>query len=339
MQIKKLTKGLYNDYEFFLHSVKEGMFFYSIKYKLFLEKSLKCEDNYWIALENNQIIGILPMMKKAGKYGDVYNSLPFYGSNGGVLSHSEKATQLLINEFNKISNLPNTAVNLFISNPLIKNYDLLPSYDLVDTRIGQFTSIKYNNNKSENLMNSFHSKTRNMVRKAQKSEVKIYIDNNDVDFLEQIHKENMNAIGGIAKKHSFFSLIPSNFKGNLDYNIFIAKKDNEKIAALLLFYYNDIVEYFTPVVKGEYRNLQPVSLLIYEAMIKASNKGFKLWNWGGTWLSQDGVYKFKNKFGAEDKEYKYYIKINNKNIYNATKEQLLNEYSNFYTIPYDKLRD
>ena len=56
------------------------------------------------------------------------------------------------------------------------------------------------------------------------------------------------------------------------------------------------------------------------------------------WLTQDGVYKFKNKFGAVDKEYKYFIKINNENIYNSSKEELLNEYDNFYVIPFDKLK-
>lgn len=49
------------------------------------------------------------------------------------------------------------------------------------------------------------------------------------------------------------------------------------------------------------------------------------------WLTQDGVYKF----GAVDK---YFIKINNENIYNSSKEELLNEYDNFYVIPFDKLK-
>ena len=72
-------------------------------------------------------------------------------------------------------------------------------------------------------------------------------------------------------------------------------------------------------------------------MVDNANKKFKWWNWGGTWLSQDGVYRFKSRFGAIDKEYKYYIKVNNQDIYNSTKEYLLSEYGNFYTVPFERL--
>ena len=48
-----------------------------------------------------------------------------------------------------------------------------------------------------------------------------------------------------------------------------------------------------PVVNSEARSLQPTSAIIYFAMNDTRERGFKLWNWGGTWASQDGVYKFK----------------------------------------------
>ena len=197
--------------------------------------------------------------------------------------------------------------------------------------------MDYSENIEENLMESFHYKTRNMIRKAQKSDIDIIIDNSAFEFLELTHKENMEAIGGKAKSSYFFEIIKKYFKENIDYNIYVAKKDGVYISAMLVFYYNKVVEYFTPVVKVEYRSFQPLSLLIFQAMIDNANKKFKWWNWGGTWLSQDGVYRFKNRFGAVDKEYKYFIKVNNQDIYDSTKEELLKEYENFYTIPFERL--
>ena len=147
----------------------------------------------------------------------------------------------------------------------------------------------------------------------------------------------MESIGGKPKSSKFFELIKKYFESNLDYDIYVANKDGIYISAMLVFYYNNVVEYFTPVVKVEYRSFQPLSLLIFQAMVDNSNKKFKWWNWGGTWLSQDGVYRFKSRFGAIDKEYKYFIKVNNQDIYNSTKEKLLSEYENFYTIPFDRL--
>ncbi|WP_417326354.1 peptidoglycan bridge formation glycyltransferase FemA/FemB family protein [Halarcobacter sp.] len=340
MKIEILNEKLHLEYEDFIKKFEGGLFFYSLKYKNFLEELLECESSYYIVVEEDKILAVYPMMQKKGKPGIVYNSLPFYGSHGGILSISDNATNMLIKKINEISSLDNTALNMYVSN-LFENYnsDEVFIYDIKDNRIGQITPIKFNENIEENLMESFHYKTRNMIRKAQKSNIEVFIDNNAFEFLEITHKENMEAIGGKAKSSKFFKLIKKYFEASLDYDIYVAEKDGIFVSAMLVFYYNNIVEYFTPVVKVEYRSFQPLSLLIFQAMVDNANKKFKWWNWGGTWLSQDGVYRFKSRFGAIDKEYNYFIKVNNQDIYNFTKENLLSEYENFYTIPFEKLEN
>ncbi|MDN5076922.1 peptidoglycan bridge formation glycyltransferase FemA/FemB family protein [Aliarcobacter butzleri] len=337
MKIEILNEKLYLEYEDFIKKFEGGLFFYSIKYKNFLEELLECESSYYIVVDDNEILAVYPMMLKKGKLGIVYNSLPFYGSHGGILSTSHNATNMLIKKINEISTLNDTASNMYVSNLFENNSNKDFIYNIEDSRIGQITPIEFNENIEENLMESFHYKTRNMIRKAQKSDIRVHIDNNAFDFLEIIHKENMESIGGKPKSSKFFELIKKYFESNLDYDIYVANKDGIYISAMLVFYYNNVVEYFTPVVKVEYRSFQPLSLLIFQAMVDNSNKKFKWWNWGGTWLSQDGVYRFKSRFGAIDKEYKYFIKVNNQDIYNSTKEKLLSEYENFYTIPFDRL--
>lgn len=336
MQIKKLEKRDYKKYEEFLLNFNESLFYYSIKYKEFLEELLSVESNYLLAIDDSENIqGILPLMIKDGKFGKVINSLPYYGSNGGILSKNTQAFELLLDEYTKISN--ESAGSTYITNPLQENVQEL-SHDILDKRIGQWTSLDYQDNIEENIMNSYESSARRNVRKAIKENVIVEIDNSQIYFLYETHYENITSIGGKAKDKKFFELIDKHFEKGKDYNIYIANLNDKKIGALLLFYYNETVEYFTPAAVSEYRNVQALPLIIYQAMCEANQKGFKWWNWGGTWLTQDGVYKFKNKFGAVDKEYKYFIKINNENIYNSSKEELLNEYDNFYVIPFDKLK-
>jgi lipid II:glycine glycyltransferase (peptidoglycan interpeptide bridge formation enzyme) len=303
-----------------------------------LEDYLSVESDYLLAIdENDNIQGVLPLMKKEGKFGIIVNSLPFYGSNGGILSKSKEAFELLLDEYNRISN--EVSASTYITNTLQKNIpEEKIEYDLIDKRIGQWTYINYDYNIEEEVMKSFHSKTRNMVRKAIKENIEVEIDNTQIDFLYEVHYENITSIGGKAKEKRFFELIGKHFEKGKDYNIYIAKLKGKKIAAILFFYYNRIVEYWTPAVLREYRSYQPTSLIIYIAMIDACRKGYKLWNWGGTWLTQHGVYLFKKRFGAVDKEYKYFIKINNKDIFCSSREELLREYDNFYVIPFDKLK-
>ena len=100
----------------------------------------------------------------------------------------------------------------------------------------------------------------------------------------------------------------------MNIKIFIAEKEGIKIAGLLLFYFNKSIEYFTPVIVNEFRSLQPLSLLIFEAMKDGISRNYEFWNWGGTWLTQDGVYRFKKMWGSEDLKYFYYVKIIQKDI-------------------------
>ena len=336
MIIKKLEEQDYNRYEKFLLDFEESLFFYSIKYKLFLEELLNIKSNYLLAIDsNNNIQAILPLMEKDGKFGKIINSLPYYGSNGGVLSRNKEATMELLSYYESL--IESIAGSTYVTNPLQNNsYDL--KYDILDKRVGQWTPIVYEENIEENILKSYHSKTRNLVRKAIKLDLKIEVDNSQIDFLYETHYDNITAIGGKAKDRKFFELIEKYFEENVDYKIYIAKLDGKKIGAVLLFYYNKTVEYFTPAVVSEYRNYQPTSLIIYRAMIDASCDKYSWWNWGGTWLTQDGVYHFKKRFGAIDKEYKYFIKINNKDIYNSSPKELLAEYDNFYVIPFNKLK-
>ena len=149
----------------------------------------------------------------------------------------------------------------------------------------------------------------------------------------------MAAIGGLAKEDAFFKVFPKIFEAAKDYNIYVASKHNKRVAALLVFYYKGTVEYFTPVIDHEYRSDQPLALIIYQAMLDASQNNAEWWNWGGTWLSQEGVYKFKKKWGAEDKPYYYFTVCKNESFKTLTKQDLLESYKSFFTIPFGALKN
>lgn len=344
MKVEMLDKKNFELYENFLSLNEGATLYYSIKYKCFLERILNCSSEYYVAWKDNKICGILPLMYKKGNYGKVYNTLPFYGSNGGVLASCKEAYKVLINKFEELVASPGVASSNYIENPLFESElktDLLS--DEVDCRIGQFTPLEKKLGVSESiddfLMKSFHTKTRNMIRKALKCDIEVEVNNNEIGFVNKVHVDNMTEIGGKPKSNLFFNEIETFFEEGKDYKIYIAKKEGKKIAALLLFYYNKTVEYFTPVIESEYRSLQPMSVLIYQAMIDASIKGFKYWNWGGTWKSQEGVFRFKNRWNTKNIEYKYYIRINNKKIYQSSKSELLSEYPDFFVLPFDKLNN
>ena len=338
MEINILTSNSLDEYENFISQDPNTLLYHSKKYINFVSELLKCPKMIFLAIDKNKnIVAALPLIFKEGKYGKVYNSLPYYGSNGGITSNRNDATFALIKELNKLSKLSDTASITIVENPLSDIKYTNFNFNLIDTRIGQFTMLPKDLSDENELLKLFHGKTRNVIRKANKSDLEFFIDNNEFEFIRKTHKENMQSIGGLSKQDEFFKMIPRKFISDQDYKIYIAKYKNKPIAGLLLFYYNQTVEYFTPVIKNEFREKQALSGLIFKAMLDAIQFNFRIWNWGGTWLSQEGVFRFKNRWNANNIEYKYLTNLSNKDILKLSKEELLDQYKNFYVCPFSKL--
>jgi len=346
MKIDILSKDNVIEYEKFILENINSLFYASNKYRLFLRELLNAEDKYFLAIKDNRIVGVLPtFVIENSKHGAVINSLPFYGSNGAIIENegNQEVKELLLNAFFSFAQEKDCASATIITSPLEKNidfYEKMTKYTYKDNRIGQITELPSDSqNINNDLLKMFEEVRRRNIKKAQKENVMIITENNknSISKLSKIHKENMTKIGGLAKTDKFFKLFPKFFKEGEDYNVFTACVGEQIIAGLLVFYFNNTVEYFTPVVVEQFRNMQGLSLIIFNAMIDAVKKGYKYWNWGGTWTSQEGVYDFKKRWGTQDKEYYYYTKIYNERIKYLTKEEILKEYPLFYVLPFGRL--
>lgn len=333
-----LTDRHHEAYNAFLTSLDDSLLYYSLEYKAFLEELLGCHSHYCIALEDAEVVGILPVMERAGPWGKVLNSLPFYGSNGGIIARSRDVCDLLAKTFDELASKDDVAAATMIEHPLHLLSDSSIRHDLVDERIGQVTPLDDLAESPAFLYGRIDGAARRNIRKAERCGVEVCVDNSAVGFLRTVHTENMRAIDGKAKSLRFFETFPKYFEAGLDYNIYLASRAGEPIAALLLFYFNRTVEYYTPVVVSEHREHQPTALILRTAMIDAAKRGFLYWNWGGTWRSQEGVWRFKNKWGAKDRPYRYYIKVNDSDILYRSRDDLLTRYADFYVVPFDQLR-
>ncbi|MCP5268581.1 MAG: GNAT family N-acetyltransferase [Zoogloeaceae bacterium] len=349
LTVSKLTPEYHAAYDAFLRASEGALFFASLEYRKLLKDFLgaKAEDHYFLAVdEDGEIKGVLPsFVTTIAGFGPIANSLPFYGSNGGVITRAgdRQVIAVLLNHFYEFTVNIGCSSSTVVASPFEVHLDvyetsLNPTYK--DSRIGQFTPLPIADRASEEVvMSALHHKTRNMVRKAFKQGINVTDDIWDgaVNFLCDTHAENMAVIGGRAKPARFFRAIDSAFKYGKDYKLYTAWLDGAPVAALLLFYFNGFVEYFTPVIVARYRSSQPMSLLIFNAMTDAVANGYKWWNWGGTWHTQDGVYQFKRSWGAVDKPYYYYIRIGDENVLRRDKEALQKDAPYFYVAPFDKL--
>jgi hypothetical protein len=314
-----------------------------LRYLQLLERFFEAKSHTMIARNAmGKVTSVLPGFICEGPYGAVYNSLPFYGSHGSLLGDDPQnylAWKSVLSRFWKEHEVAAATfvLPLAYESTHAKAWREVVGPTHFDERIGQITPLlNFIADEPEVFFTQFHQKTRNAVRKGYKNNVTFSNENNDDawHYLAETHAQNIAALGGKPKPLHFFSLVRKVFRAGEDYRLFTASIDGARVAALLLFYYRDTVEYFTPVVDDSARSCQVLSALIHHAMRDAAKRDYRQWNWGGTWKSQEGVYRFKSRWGAKDHRYAYYSKIINAKLLQIDLSVLSSHYSYFYLYPY-----
>lgn len=321
----------------FLLSCDAGVVYYSSRFRDLLLDEVGCEAEYLVAREGGEIRGVLPMMWSSDGGGRVLNSLPYYGSHGAPLARSRDAERALIDAWNERAGDPGTLAATMVANPFRRQEPLEPEHDLSDRRISQVTPLPADTDEGR-VLSLVDSSARRNARKAARSGVEVDLDPSAWTDLHEIHDANMSAIGGLAKSRRFFEAVTRRLRSGEDFDLWVARVDGTMIAGLLVLHFGQVSEYFTPATRHEHRSDQPLALILVQAMTAAAGRGSRLWNWGGTWSSQDGVYRFKRKWGAEAGAYRYFVRVKDRSLLEASPNELRGRFPHFYVAPFSALR-
>jgi len=341
IRIVELPSALEAEYSKFVLERENISIYHSLIYRDLLSVCTGANAHYFIAIDNdNKIVGVLPSFVKDGKHGKILNSLPFYGSHGGVIGDDKDiAKELLqfLETFAEKERYLSFTINSNLYDSMIAMYVSILKPTAIIKKTGQITLLPSSDkNIEEILMSQFHQKTRNIIRKSLSCNFEVLIMNNDQSFkaLANLHTQNMISKGLIPKPALFFNHIQKNWIPGKDYNIYIAKKDDEIISGLLVLFFNKTVEYYCPATNLEYRNKNPLSLIIYFAMLDSVKKGIKYWNWGGSSVNQKSVYDFKKKWGTIDVEYFTFNKILKNHLLELNQTAINDDFNYFFAYPF-----
>lgn len=317
-----------------------GLLYFGLKFRDFLVDVTGGRPRYRVALEAGRVVGILPAMELCGPYGRVLNALPFFGSHGAPLAETPATKRALLADWATMVAEEGVAAATLIANPLEPDEE--PdglSIDAMDYRSGQFTLLPSGGSPETEILAMIDGAARRNVARARSAGIIVGQEADALGFLEAVHRENMAAIGGTAKPPRYFTSIPERFSYGDEWRLFVARKDDKAVAAVLMLYANGTAEYFTPAITEEGRATQATALMLLEAMADAARRGMRAWNWGGTWQDQDGVFRFKRKWGAQTKPYRYFVTLREKALLSATPAELSAAYPFFYVLPFHLLSD
>jgi hypothetical protein len=330
VEVRAWTAGDEPEVERFVAGHAEGLVYYMPAFCRYLLAVAGGECRSRLAFENGRLTGVLPALVKEGPYGPVLNSLPFFGSYGGVLADGPEAEAALRAEYDRLAAACTAAV--WVSHPFTEVTP--PAHTLTDERIAQWTPLVQGD---PGTLAVVEPSARRNVQRARAEGVTVREAPEALAFLEATHRENMAAIGGRAKPEAFFSALGGAMTSGRDWRLYLAERSSEPLAALLTFEAVRTVEYVMPAVRESARPLQPTAAVLAHAMADAAARGFTRWNWGGTWLTQDGVYRFKKKWGAEERRYRYFITLNDRSLLACTAEDLSAAYPWYFTVPFGAL--
>ena len=340
MKIEINSNPNLTEYGEFLSNNKHSTFYHSVNHLNFLKSQINSPLFFITSHEQNELVDVLPFFMKTTKFGKVINSLPFFGSYGGLVSSSNTSKKIL-EVFNEFNNENDVLSSVIVSNPFSNisiEYDKYFDHTYVDHRLIQ--CIKFENFSKDLLWNSFEQRVRRSIRKCINLNVaieKLNLSYDVVNDFYSMHKSEIESKNGKVKPIDFFRNVKNNFEIHKDYDVFCAKLENKPISYLLVFYFNQFTEYYMPAYDPEQKNTQSTSLLIWESLQTSINKKMCYYNFGGTWPNQPELYRFKRGWNTTDFLYNYYIFCDVERIKNIDKSNLMKEFSNFYVVPYDQI--
>jgi hypothetical protein len=341
--VETLVPALVPACDDYLRGSEGGVFYHSQKYRAFLQDLLHCADATLVAKRGSRVTGVMPLMYKEWEGMNPYNSLPYFGSWGGAVADDDATHEALVAAYNELATADGTLAATVISNPLSPFARLDADrliHNLHDRRIAQITSLAgtgTGGDGREAVLASVSGSARRNVRKAEREGISVDIDPLALPRLREMHEENMGALGGMAKTARFFDLVPRHFEPRHDYDLFVARHEGQIIGALLMFYFGGVAEYFMPASDPERRALQPLAAILADALVHAAERGCTRFNWGGTWETQTGVYRFKQKWAGEDHPYRYYTQLNDADVRRWDRERFLTRFPGFYVLPFSEL--
>lgn len=330
-------EGFLDAYERLWAAHDRDSFFRSPAHLAFVRDVTKSELGFALALRGGEPVAAMPFAVKSGEAGAVINSLPFYGTYGAVVGEADGTVPVIVHGLLEHARRSGVAAVTLIDDWRSPCFGAVGGEDFRTERSNQF--IDLSRMRDTPPIEFYHQKTRNLVRKAEKIGVRVRRsqDVGDIIGLAVAHRENMAGVNGIAKPSRFFELLASPERSLGDSLLYVAAIDGRDCAYLLLFRCGDTIEYYMPAVFVADRASQPLSLLIHQAICDAVQDGFRFWNFGGTWPTQDTLRHFKIRWGSSETQYSYYTHILDNGILAAGRDSLLQDYPFFFVAPFDRL--
>jgi FemAB-related protein (PEP-CTERM system-associated) len=257
-----------------------------------IESAYKHQAFYLLAQEQGKVLGTLPLVLVSSRlFGSSLTSLPFL-DYGGVCADHDDVRVTLVRRAQQL--MHEQAVNCV---ELRQRTPTGPDGSLRLDKVGMVLDLSPG---IEALWTALPAKTRNQVRKAQKSDLTVASGGGEL--LEEFYAvfvENMRDLGSPVHHKLFFTHIFEHFGEQA--RLFVVRDGGQAVGGLVCVLFRDTVTVPWASSLRRASSKCPNNLLYWEALQYACERHYRRFDFGRSSVDS-GTYAFKKQWGAKPEQ-------------------------------------
>jgi FemAB-related protein (PEP-CTERM system-associated) len=295
-EVIPLSWGRETQWNRYVETHVEGTVFHTLKWRNAVATTFHHASEYWMALKNGRVVGVLPMYLVRGPIiGRMLVSVP-YAVGGGILADStsgggsaDPARMLFDAARRRAADLGCSMIDFRSERPRI------PELASIDGYVGFERELP---GSADGVLDWLPRKARAVVRNARtRYALSTEFGRQHLRTVWRLYCHSMRRLGSINYPFRFFHNIASEFATRCWCTI--ARRDGRPIAGLLTLLHRDrVLPYFFGCEPAA-RECGAASLIYAAVMERAAVEGYRIFDFGRSRRDNKGSFDFKRFHGFE----------------------------------------
>ena len=347
-----LGKGSEEEYKSFLDECRYGSVQHSLDWRKFVDDLGKDKPYFAVAREKNKIVGALPLYFYKSPFGNLLTTTSWYTISGIICSEKSFCTEIyrvLLDYAVNLGNELDCAAISLGTNPFENDKNLyLENYksDYIMENFVQYIVLSDLFNEEGRIVhpNYFgrNEFTKNL-KKARRQPITISEEptEDNLDAWYVIHEKRMKELNSPPLPRNLFSSIRNNLVSkNKGKFVFAFHKEKMIFGGVYLFNKKQI-DAFMMSSDSECRHLRASYLVTHNLLEWANKNRITIFNWMSSPKRDDGVYRWKKKWGSNERTFLYLTKVlsDPTNWKEMDYGELKKAYSFHYLLPFNLLKN
>lgn len=251
-----------------------------------IENRFKQACYYFVAKNDDEIVGVLPVVRQKSKlFGDNMISMPYF-TYGGPLANSEVLEKFLMEHVNSKANA------LGLGHVEYREFKRRDGYAVKDNKISMLLDLE----SEEKLWSAVGSKVRAQIKRPLRLDV--VSKKGKIDYVDQFYdvmSENMRDLGTPFYSKKFFQDIINEFEEYV--TIHVVYLEAKPVGTALVLNFNGIAEIPWASTLRSYNRFGINMYMYWEVLKEAIESGCEKFDFGRS-SKDSGTYRFKKQWGA-----------------------------------------